>query len=408
MMQLSKNYKIVFIFLFITSVSFSQVKDSISFKNKELQNIKNEIARLENELKSKSKKERESLQSLELINQQNLLISKLINKLIAQENEKENAIKLVEESTYQIEKKIDDLKNQYSRYVVWFYKNKGISFWRFIVDAESFNQALIRFQYFRYIWNQNKLTLEKLNNNKIQLSKLRDTLEYQRREKKILANQKLKEKEELNKIEKEKRELISILKRDQKMINEEIASKRSAEIAIKNLIAKLIEQERQSKIKRLELKRENNQRNKKLPQLFDYSSLENFASLKGKLGWPIREGRVIRPFGENKNERLNTVTLNYGIDIASSSNSSVQAVAEGFVSAIDWIPGYGSIIILTHNDDYRTVYGHVTNIAVKEGDRIKAGSTIGQVNESLEGKILHFEIWNERNYQNPESWLARR
>ena len=408
MMQLSPISKIFFIIIIFSSIAFSQVKDSITFKNKELQKIKNEIARLENELKSKSKKERESLQSLELINRQNLLISKLINNLIAQENEKEIAIKQVEANSSQIQQKIIELKNQYARYVVWFYKNKGLSFWRFIFDAESFNQALVRYQYFKYIWNQNKLTLEKLSNNKIQLAKLRDTLEFQRREKEILANQKLKEKEELNRIEKEKRELVSILKRDQKMITDEIAAKRRAEIVIKNLIARLIEEERQSKIKRLELKKENNKTNKKLPQLFDYSSLQNFASLKGELGWPIREGRVIRPFGENKNERLNTVTLNYGIDIAASSNSFVQAVAEGFVSAIDWIPGYGSIVILTHKDDFRTVYGHVTNITVKEGDRIKAGSTIGQVNESLEGKILHFEIWNERNYQNPELWLARR
>ena len=43
-----------------------------------------------------------------------------------------------------------------------------------------------------------------------------------------------------------------------------------------------------------------------------------------------------------------------------------------------------------------------------EGDKISGGSPIGRVNESLEGNILHFEIWNERNYQNPELWLARK
>ncbi|MCL6097520.1 MAG: M23 family metallopeptidase, partial [Bacteroidetes bacterium] len=73
-----------------------------------------------------------------------------------------------------------------------------------------------------------------------------------------------------------------------------------------------------------------------------------------------------------------------------------------------WIPGYGSVVIITHRDEYRTVYGHVANISVKEGERIKAGNPIGSVNESLEGNILHFEIWSERNYQNPDVWLARK
>ena len=91
-----------------------------------------------------------------------------------------------------------------------------------------------------------------------------------------------------------------------------------------------------------------------------------------------------------------------------NGEQNVLSVAEGIVSAIDWIPGYGSIVIVTHRDDYRTVYGHVANINVKEGEKVKGGSAIGKVNESLEGKILHFEIWNERNYQNPEIWLARK
>ena len=83
-------------------------------------------------------------------------------------------------------------------------------------------------------------------------------------------------------------------------------------------------------------------------------------------------------------------------------------MAEGIVSAIDWVPGYGSVLIVTHRDEYRTVYGHVTDLKVREGDKVTPGKILGSVNESLEGKILHFEIWNERNYQNPEQWLARK
>ena len=100
--------------------------------------------------------------------------------------------------------------------------------------------------------------------------------------------------------------------------------------------------------------------------------------------------------------------LNYGIDIETAKGAEVYAVAEGVVSAIDWIPGYGSVLIITHKGNYRSVYGHLTDISVDEGDIIFGGDKLGYVNERLEGNIIHFEIWNERNYQNPELWLTKK
>ena len=411
MMRKSPIYKYLFIFLFLFSSGlFCQIKDSIKQKNQQLQSIRDDISNLERELKSKSRKERESLQSLENINKQNLLLGKLINNLLVEEKQKEQAIGGIEQEVQTIEKRIKNLKSQYSRYIVWFYKNSGLSMWRFILDAESFNQALVRYQYLKYISRQNKITLDKLTAGRAKLSGLQNNLEIEGKAKEILANKKLKEQDVLEKKEKEKKGLISVLKKDQKMIADEINLKRRAEILIKNIIAKLIEADREAKKRSLESKVKNDKKvaSGKLPQSFDYSSFQNFAQLRGSLGWPVKEGRIVRKFGENKNERLKTVTLNYGIDIGVGASQNVLSVAEGIVSAIDWIPGYGSIVIVTHRDDFRTVYGHVTGIAVKEGDRIKAGSTIGKVSESLEGNIVHFEIWNERNYQNPEAWLSLR
>jgi murein hydrolase activator len=404
MLKLFRCKYSILLLLFLTAITFSQVKDSIKEKNEQLSKVRNEISKLEEELRFKSKKEKESLQSLENINKQNLLLSRLINNLLADEKQKENAIKNIETEIQNVEQHISVLKEQYAKYIVWLYKNRGLSMLRFIFNAESFNQALIRYQYLKYISKQNQLTLNKLLSYRMQLTDLQQDLEGERRAKEILAIQKQDEQATLDKKEEEKKNLISVLKSDQKVITEEISLKRRAEIIIKSIIAKLIEAEREIKKKALEKK----DVAKRLPQFFDYNTFENFVQLKGNLSWPVREGKIVRNFGENRNERLNTVTLNYGIDLAVNPNASVHAVAEGVVSAIDWIPGYGSILILTHRDDYRTVYGHIANISVKEGERIKAGSLIGKVNESLEGNIIHFEIWNERNYQNPEVWLAKK
>ena len=136
--------------------------------------------------------------------------------------------------------------------------------------------------------------------------------------------------------------------------------------------------------------------------------LTSFSSLKGKLDWPISNGKIIRKYGENKISKTNTVMLNYGVDISASKDVNVKAVSDGIISAIDWIPGYGSVIIVTHKENYRTVYSHLSEIYVNEGDKVKPGNVIAKVGDSLEGRILHFEIWNSRENQNPEIWLAKK
>lgn len=397
------KYILVFLFAGICTIH-SQTADKIREQNLQLDKVKKEISALEKELQNKSKKEKESLQTLENLNRQNLLLNKLVNNLLAEENEKELAIGEIQTRIDSIESRMKNLKESYSRYIVWVYRNRGLSIWRFVFNAESFNQAVQRYKYLQYVSDENVKTLTQLKSSREQLDELRLRLVDEKNAKLNLANQKMEEQESLKQKENEKKQLLSLLKKDKKIIAEEISSKRRAEIVIKNLIAKLIETERERRTKA----HENKMNYKKNVENFDYSGFQSFAQLKGRLSWPIKEGKVVRDFGENRNEKLNTVTLNYGIDISVRGNSSVHAVADGIVSAIDWIPGYGSIVILTHRDEYRTVYGHVANISVKEGERIKGGSSIGSVNESLEGNILHFEIWSERNYQNPEVWLARK
>ncbi len=395
---------LVIIFLLFNTTLYLQTADSIGQKNLELTKIKNEMTRLENELKSKTRSERESLQTLENINRQKLLLNKLVNNLITEERTKSKEIEETEKVIASVEARIKILKEKYGNYVVWVYKNRGLSVFRFLLNTDSFNQTIKRYRYLRYISQQNKKTLDQLNKSRSELTALVFQLEKERSEKENLVEQKQSEQNVLTEKEKERRDLVSRLKQDQKMITAEIESKRRAEILIKNIIAKLIEEERERKAKLLEKK----PGEKITVPSYNYSNFQKFADLRGILSWPVAEGNVVRKFGENKNERLKTITLNYGIDISVKGEQNVYAVAEGIVSAIDWIPGYGSIVIVTHRDEFRTVYGHIANISVKEGEKVTAGKLIGSVNESLEGNILHFEIWNERNYQNPEVWLVKK
>ncbi|MGQ9644700.1 MAG: murein hydrolase activator EnvC family protein, partial [Ignavibacterium sp.] len=133
----------------------------------------------------------------------------------------------------------------------------------------------------------------------------------------------------------------------------------------------------------------------------------SFADMKGNMIWPVNRGKIVSHFGEQRNKKLNTVTVSYGIDILARGDLSIKIVADGVVSAVEWLPGYGTVIIVSHKDGFKTVYGHLAEVYVNEGDRLKTGSLIGKVGESLEGNILHFQIWNGRQSVNPENWLKR-
>ncbi len=394
------------IILLLPVLLLSQSNNEIKKQNDQLSKLNTEIDALEKSLNQKTAQEKESISALQNISQQNVLLSKVIHNLSSQERNKQNEISKINEEINKAENKIQSLQAEYSKYVVWFYKHGRLSGFKYIINAESLNQALVRYKYLSHISQKNREIIEGLKENNEMLVSLEVNLKTEVSGLNKLVNSKNNEKVKLASKKNEKEKLISKLREDQKAIEEEIDRKRKAEIKIKNLIANLIEKERERQKKLREEKLKNN--NATLPADYNYAGFAEFADLQGKLSWPVNNGEIARSFGENKNNRLNTVTLNYGIDIRTNDDTKVFAVAEGIISAIEWIPGYGSVIIITHKGEYRTVYGHVNDIIISEGDKVEAGTQIGQVSDSLEGSIMHFEIWNNRNYQNPEIWLVRK
>ncbi|MBK7981673.1 MAG: peptidoglycan DD-metalloendopeptidase family protein [Ignavibacteriae bacterium] len=402
-MVINKN---IIILLFLSIIVFGQNKNKLDDKSSELKVIQQQIQNLEGELSELSKKEKNNVSILKKLDQQNLLLNKSIKKIEKEEKQNEQNILNLNSQISIHKSRIKSLQSEYSKYLVWVYKQGNNSVLKYVFNAESFNQMLIRYKYLNYIHNASEKNIAELIENQQKLNESKNQIEVELNEKIKLKNQKSNEKDLLNKKRNEKKVVLASLKKDKNNVNTEIDQKRKIEITIKKMIADLIEKEREKErqLRTAKLKGEIKDYNYD----FNYSSFENFTQLKGVLSWPISAPKVGRSFGENKNDKTKTVTLNYGIDIIAKVDQDVFAVAEGIVSAIEWIPGYGSVLILTHRDNYRTVYGHLSDISVLEGNKVKAGDLIGKVNESLEGNILHFEIWNERNYQNPQEWLVKK
>ena len=422
------KYLIIIIIFCTASLILPQGKDRIKNKQTELSRIKAEISLLESQLKIKTKKEKQSNTALENYNKQNFLLITLINRLKEEEQLKQEDIEYTLHQIEYIEKEIKILQTNYSKYVISVYKKGKDDELAALLNSESIQQALIRYKYLQKFSEKRAKDLKEYQKNKKDLSELKNKYQKEKEEKILVAEQKENESKMLQKKLAERKKVLASIRHDKSELKKSIDSKRSAESKIKNLIARLIEveerkrkEERESSTKLEREKLRNESRTKSITTtkkdinkdaVYDIniptSGLSSFSTLKGKLNWPVSGGRIVRHFGEDRNAKLNTITLNYGVDIKASSDLNIKAPAEGVVSAIDWIPGYGSVIIISHRDGYRTVYSHFSDIFVKEGDKVKSGSIIAKIGESIEGYIVHFEIWNSRNNQNPEIWLARK
>jgi murein hydrolase activator len=134
-----------------------------------------------------------------------------------------------------------------------------------------------------------------------------------------------------------------------------------------------------------------------------------FGNLRGRLPWPT-EGRIIAAFGAQVHPRFGTRTFRNGIDIEAGEGREVGAVYGGHVIYTGWFKGYGNLIILDHDNEYYTLYAHVADILVKEGDDVRQGQKIGTVGDtgSLEGPRLYFEVRFQGKPQDPEQWLRSR
>jgi septal ring factor EnvC (AmiA/AmiB activator) len=136
----------------------------------------------------------------------------------------------------------------------------------------------------------------------------------------------------------------------------------------------------------------------------------NFGRNMGRLPWPTSNGFISGHFGIQQHAFLKHVTTNNkGIYIQTPSGSSARAVFEGVVTQRFSIPGSNNAVIIQHGN-YRTVYANLTQIFVREGEHVSAKQAIGKIytdDENGNKTELYFQVWKDKNLQNPENWIAR-
>jgi septal ring factor EnvC (AmiA/AmiB activator) len=139
---------------------------------------------------------------------------------------------------------------------------------------------------------------------------------------------------------------------------------------------------------------------------FPVDTEEPFASLKGKLPWPV-QGRLVGEFGQPRG--TGAVRWN-GVLLETSAGTPVRAVYHGRVAFADWLQGLGLLVIVDHGGGYMSLYGHNEALLKESGDWVEPGETIAQVGDTggQARAALYFEIRFNGEPVNPSTWIAKR
>jgi septal ring factor EnvC (AmiA/AmiB activator) len=134
-----------------------------------------------------------------------------------------------------------------------------------------------------------------------------------------------------------------------------------------------------------------------------------FDKFRGLLPWPV-PGKILVPFGAQKNARFETLVPHPGIDLAVTEGEPIRAVHDGVVAFSDWFKGFGNLLVVEHGGGFMSVYAHASERLVATGDKVSEGQVIARAGDtgSLDGAKLYFEIIKDGKAENPVSWLTRR
>lgn len=127
-----------------------------------------------------------------------------------------------------------------------------------------------------------------------------------------------------------------------------------------------------------------------------------------KFIWPVR-GAITSGFGMRRDPFKNILIFHSGIDIRGDEGDPVLSAADGKVSYTGWTNIFGNFILVKHDDDLVSLYGHLSSINVKKGESVKQGSLIGKVGSTgrSTGPHLHFEVRKNNVPVNPMTLLTK-
>lgn len=123
---------------------------------------------------------------------------------------------------------------------------------------------------------------------------------------------------------------------------------------------------------------------------------------------PVDQMRLTSSFGNRSDPFTGRRARHNGIDIPGPTGTPIYATADGQVGRAQRLGGYGNYIEIEHGHALQTRYGHLSQILVEPGQRVRRGDLIGLMGSTgrSTGPHLHYEVRIAGAPVNPIPFIA--
>lgn len=125
------------------------------------------------------------------------------------------------------------------------------------------------------------------------------------------------------------------------------------------------------------------------------------------LGYPVKGCEISSPFGAREDPMNGQEAFHEGIDLRGTPGSPVQATADGKVIDQGYNEAYGWFVMISHGNNFTTLYGHNQKLLISRGDSVVRGQNIALLGNSgrSTGPHLHYEIRRNNRPINPSKFM---
>lgn len=125
------------------------------------------------------------------------------------------------------------------------------------------------------------------------------------------------------------------------------------------------------------------------------------------IGSPVPEARITSQFGTRRSPFSGRWAKHHGMDFAAYWRTPVVATADGVVVHAGYKGAYGRQVKVDHGNGIETVYGHLSQIKVRVGDKVCRGESLGLLGSTgrSTGPHLHYEVRLDGKPVNPTKFV---
>jgi len=133
----------------------------------------------------------------------------------------------------------------------------------------------------------------------------------------------------------------------------------------------------------------------------DTLRLASTPSIMPAVGW------MSSVFGHRNDPFTGAWTMHYGVDISTNIGNPIMATADGIVIKVQTDKYLGKNVTISHGNGFTTVYGHMSNFAVKAGQKVKRRDIIGYIGQTgkAAGPHVHYEVLRDGRRVDPRNYL---